>query len=234
MSLFRTIQTPCPSCGVPVSFDLVHSVNADRRPALRTEIMDRTFQRQTCPSCGDTFRLEPEFTYLHIGGKQFLSVWPASSLPHWAECEQRSLQAFNRFYGTEASPAAAALGRELSVRMAFGWEAAHEKLVVRAAGIDDHTLELAKISILRTVDGIPAGADRELRLLGIDADDNMVLGLFTTGSETLEEELVVPKALLGEIEAEPDAWQPLRDLLSAGPFVDVARLTIEPTPSVAA
>ena len=35
MSLFLTQELPCPSCRTPVSFELVHSVNADRRPDLR-------------------------------------------------------------------------------------------------------------------------------------------------------------------------------------------------------
>ena len=35
MSLFATVDVPCPSCGKPVSFEAVNSVNAVGRPDLR-------------------------------------------------------------------------------------------------------------------------------------------------------------------------------------------------------
>ena len=85
MSLFSTIETECPACEATSKYELVFSVNADRRPELRAEIMARTFQRLTCPECGGLFRLEPEFTYFHAAGKQFLTVRPASELPGWPE-----------------------------------------------------------------------------------------------------------------------------------------------------
>jgi hypothetical protein len=234
MSLFRTVETPCPVCGVGVEFEIVFSVNADRRPALRSEIMDRNFQKKPCPSCGDSFRMEPEFTYLHMGAKQFISVWPVSKLSLWGECERRAKEAFDRFYGAGAAPAAAEIGKELTVRAVFGWEALHEKLVAVEAGIDDVSLELAKILLMRNGDGPAMDDDFELRLLGIDAEQTMVIGQFATGSETLDSELTVPRALLDEIAADAEGWQALRDELTAGPFVDVARLMIPPGAALAA
>jgi len=232
MSLFKTVTTPCPSCSAPNSFDLVHSVNADRRPDLRAQILARSFQEQRCSACGHPFRVEPEFTYVHNGGRLWLAVWPASRLAAWAECEGRSRKAFDTFYGAQASPAAQVIGRELRARVAFGWEATHEKIVVMEAGIDDVTLELAKVTLLREVDGLGPQEDREIRLLGVDAQQRLVLGLFETGSETLLETLTVARALLDEIEAEAEGWQALREQLGEGPFVDLSRLTLA-TPPVA-
>ena len=234
MSLFRTIESPCPTCSVLVSFDLVHSVNADRRPALRAQLLDRSFQRETCPSCGEKFRTEPEFTYLHMGARQFLSVWPASKLSQWATCERRSLESFDRFYGPAASPAASAIGKDLTVRVAFGWEAAREKLVAAEVGIDDHSLELAKLLLIRSGEVPLPDEESELRLLEEDADHNLAFGQFAINSEALGDVFTVPRALLDEIEAAPEDWQELRDQLSAGPFVDMARLMIEPAEARAA
>lgn len=226
MSLFRTVLAECPSCKAPNSFELVHSVNADRRPDLRDEILERRFQEQACTGCGNVFRLEPEFSYVHNGGGLWLGVWPASKLDQWADCEARSRKAFDGFFGEAASAAAQAIGRELKPRVAFGWEGAHEKLVVMAAGIDDVTLELAKISLLRAVDGLGPMDDRELRLLGVGEDGNMVFGLFDTGSEALQDTLFVPRTLLDEIEADAEGWKALRNGFSGALFVDVARLTL--------
>ncbi len=228
MSLFRNIKTPCPACGTPIEFAVVYSVNADRRAALRDDIMAGTFQQKTCDTCGEIFRMAPEFTYLHVAAGQFISVWPTEKRETWPDSEQRSQFAFDNMYGANATPAAAAIGRELTFRIVFGWEALREKLFTHEADIDDRTLELAKLSLMRDVNGPPLDADMELRLLSIDNDQNLVLGLFETETQALTETITVPKTLIDEIEAAPDDWHELRDSLSAGPFVDVARLLIEP------
>lgn len=227
MSLFSTIETECPACNVTSPYELVFSVNADRRPELRAQILDRTFQRLNCPTCGQIFRIEPQFTYFNAAAKQFLTVRPADDLPRWPEQEARAIKTFNRFWGPEAGPVAAQIGSELAHRVAFGWEAAHEKLVIVEAGIDDVTLELAKFALLRTQSDIPIG-ESALRLVGIDQDGNLVLGLFKGADELVLEQFLVPRALLVEIEADAEAWAPLRAKLCEGPFIDIQRLLTVP------
>jgi hypothetical protein len=58
MSIFKTVELPCPTCATRVSFELVHSVNADRRPDLRQAVLDRSFQRAV-PACGLAFAPSP-------------------------------------------------------------------------------------------------------------------------------------------------------------------------------
>ncbi len=230
MSLFSTIETVCPHCDVDAEFELVFSVNADRRPELRARILDRTFQQLECQSCHKLFRIEPQFTYLHIGGKQFLTVWPSTDLLHWAEKETNSQSMFDRFWGPNSEPITAEIGRELVHRVTFGWEAAHEKLVAADAGIDDVLLELAKLAVIRSQgDGFSVG-ETALRLIGIDAQDNMILGLFQGADEHVFETFKVPRALLEEIDLDEE-WDVLRERLQAGPFVDMLRLVIEPVPA---
>ena len=104
-------------------------------------------------------------------------------------------------------------------------DAVHEKLIAAEAGIDDHTIELAKVGVIRNLDQAPVGANSELRLLGVD-DANLVLRWFQISSEDLKEVVTVPKTVLTEIDAKPEAWQSLRDDLTAGSFVDYRRLLI--------
>lgn len=232
MSLFSTIETVCPHCDVAAEFELVFSVNADRRPELRAEILGRTFQQLECPTCHQLFRMEPQFTYLHIQGGQYLTVWPSTDLMHWAAKEAESKNAFAKFWGPDTDPVTADIGRELTQRVAFGWEAAHEKFVAADAGIDDVTLELVKLAILRNQgDGLTIGA-QALRLVGVDDQSNLVLGLFEGADEHVYEQFTVPRTLLDEIDADEE-WDPLRERLEAGPFVDMLRLIIEPVPVVA-
>ena len=40
MSLFKETVIDCPSCARELSFETVHSLNADRRPDLRAEILN--------------------------------------------------------------------------------------------------------------------------------------------------------------------------------------------------
>ena len=99
MSVFEKTSLACPACGSTVVVDLVHSVNAVRRPDLRTAILDRSFQRTVCPACGAGFRVEPKFTYLDTGRKQFIAAMPASELPDWQEAEARAQASFDKAFG---------------------------------------------------------------------------------------------------------------------------------------
>lgn len=225
MSLFRTIEVPCPSCNVPVSFDLVHSVNADRRADLRAAILNRTFQQEKCPSCGFAFRTEPEFTYINLGRNQWIAVWPASKRARWSECERHSQQAYDKGFGQAAPPEAQELAKEVRPRVVFGWAALCEKLIAHDAGIDDVTLELAKLAVARNQDDSPLAGNVELRLLGVEGD-HLVLGWLQVGSEELTEVVRVSSDLIKEVEAQAADWKELRDELTSGIFVDMQKLMI--------
>ena len=59
MSLFTTTTIECTACETTSDFQAAGSVNADRRPDLRGEILDNVFQTVACPKCGEPLRLEP-------------------------------------------------------------------------------------------------------------------------------------------------------------------------------
>lgn len=221
MSVFNKTQLACPACGAAVTFELVHSVNAVRRPDLRAAILDRDFQRQPCPSCGTTFRVAPQFTYLDIKRKQFFAVWPASNLEQWQEFEARSQAACDRAFGPGSD--GAALAGNLLGRCVFGWLALNEKLIALEHGIDDVDLEVAKVAALRTLDNVKLGADREFRLVGA-TDDELMIGWLRTDTEEIEDQYRVPRQLLQDIQAEPDKWVALRAAVSGGMFVDYRRM----------
>ncbi|MCI0681070.1 MAG: CpXC domain-containing protein [Gemmataceae bacterium] len=222
MSVFNTTEMACPACGAAVTFQLVHSVNAVRRPDLRVAILDRSFQRQPCPSCGTSFRVEPEFTYLDIKRKQFLAVWPASKLAQWQEVEARSQASYDKAFGPGTDGAALAAGGMLA-RCVFGWLGLNEKLIAAEHGIDDVELEMAKLATLRELGDIKLGADREFRLVGA-TDDELAVGWLRTSTEDIDDEYSVPRQLLNDIHAEPEKWASLRADVSGGMFVDYRRL----------
>ena len=223
MSVFETTALACPSCGSSVDVELVHSVNAVRRPDLRKAILDRSFQRQDCPSCGTTFRVEPKFTYLDMRRKEFLAVWPASELPNWKEVEARSQASYDKAFGPGSEGAALADG--LQARCVFGWLGLNEKLIAAEHGIDDVNLELAKMATLRTMGDVKLGADREFRLVGA-TDDELIVGWLRTSNEEIADEYSVPRQILNDIEAAPDSWAALRADVAGDMFVDYRRQLI--------
>ena len=232
MSIFRPLALSCPACGASFPFDVVDSVNADRRPDLRQAILDGTFQRQDCPKCGKAFRVEPEMTYLDVGRKQWVLLQPAGSLPEWAELERHANSLFATAYGDKASPAAREIGRGLQVRVTFGWLALREKLYVADQGLDDVALELLKMALIRSLGDPPLDDDIELRLFEVDGDD-LLLAWFRAAEESPVETARVPRARYDQIAA-GEEWKALRDELTAGPFVDVHRLLVEPAETPAA
>ena len=83
MSMFNPATAPCPACGTVHRFQLVASVNADRRDDLRLAILDGSFQRETCAKCKTQFVLPPALTYLDVRRGQFILVQPLKVQEYW-------------------------------------------------------------------------------------------------------------------------------------------------------
>lgn len=222
MSIFRTVHMACPSCETPLAFELVLSINAGRRADQRQAILDGSFQRETCPACGAAFRVDPQFSYVDLTRGQYFGVWPQSSRADWAACAERTRAGFDTAYGAAAPPEAQALGAGLSVRAVFGWPALVEKLIAADAGIDDRSLEVAKLAILSSRSETPLPGRRELRAVAA-RDDAIVIAWVDTETEARADALAVPRKLIAEIEADPARWQALRDEVAAGVVVDFQR-----------
>src|SRR5688572_18317404 len=225
MSMFQTEQIECPACGSNVPFDVVYSVNAVLRPDLRSAILDRTFQREACGECGHSFRVEPEMTYLDMKNKQWILVRPFTDLQEWGQMEAYARTFFEAAFGPEAPGPSQALGRNLQVRVTFGWPAVREKVLCADLGLNDVELELLKFSLLRSVDNPPLSDTTELRLLGSQSD-KLALVWLNVENEEPKEVMNVPRGLYNEIAADKTGWKQLRDELSAGPFIDMRRLLV--------
>jgi hypothetical protein len=229
MSIFRTEKIKCPACGEAIEYGVVYSVNADRRPDLRDAIINGTFQQVDCPACGEGFRLQPSITYLDEGKHQWILVEAPGGLKKWIELEKQALSGFQQTYGAEAPAPAQEIGATLNPRVTFGWPAIKEKLLAAKFDINDATLELAKLSVIRGGGGtIPLADDVELRLIDV-LEDSLVLAWVKPATGEVIEALKLQRSLLKDIEAKPADWKPLRDELTAGPFVDIHRVLIAQT-----
>jgi len=222
MSVFRSVDVECPGCGTVVRINLVLSVNADRRPDLRDAIVDGSFQRFACASCGTSQRIDPAFTYVDLARKQYVGVWPTARRSDWQAAAAETQAAFEKAYGKAATGKAKELGAGVQVRAVFGWPALVEKILAAGAGIDDRTLELLKILVMRRSASTPVPGDIELRLVAVDGGDP-VIGWVDPVDGSVGEARKVGGGALAAIEAEPEAWAALRTDLGKGPVVDFQR-----------
>ncbi len=224
MSRLHSETFPCPHCGAEQEMGIVASINADRRPDLRQAVLDDSYQRGTCESCGKGFRLDPDLTYLDAARGQWLLVRPAEHLDEWPLTEALARQAFDRGYGAEASPDARELGAGMQPRLVFGWAAFREKLLCGEHGLDDVALELTKLAVMRAVEDMPLADDMELRLSAATADE-LTLTWTMSGGDLAVETLAVPRALYDGI-AKDKGWAEARAELAGAAFVDVNRILV--------
>lgn len=227
MSLFRPRNLVCPNCESAITMEAVGSVNADRRPDYRDAILASDFQDTTCPNCNETFRLQPEFNYLDAARGQWIASLPADRMPQYLAAEDDATALFATSYGERAPKAAQDVGKNLDVRVTFGWPAVREKLLIRQHDLDDVMIELTKLDVLRRVPSAPLKPGTELRLTAV-TDDMLVMVWIDTASEGVIEELLVPRALYDAIARDEESWAPTRAKLTDGPFVDMQKLYMGP------
>lgn len=224
MSIFNTEAFPCPECNEDVSFEVVASVNADRRPDLREAILDESFQRGTCANCEHTFRIEPQMTYFHLARHQWILVQPADDYAQWTQLEAIAQETFDVAYGADASAAAQEIGRDLKVRITFGWPAIREKLLCGEHGLDDVTLELLKLAAMQNLEDLPLSDENELRLNKVDGQELEFYWIETATGRPISS-MLIPRSAYNET-AEAVGFDELRTRLTSGPFVDMNRLLV--------
>jgi hypothetical protein len=192
---------------------------------LREQILDGSFQRESCAGCGKAMRMQPNFAYVDAGRGQWILVEPASGLATWPELEMAARETFAIGYGEGASRLARDIGRTLVPRVTFGWAALREKLVCQAAGLDDVTLECTKMLMLRGLGEVPLADGVDLRLVEATANELTFVWL-RSSDEVVAETLTVPRKLYAGVASEPAAWAELRGPLAAGLYVDMNRLLV--------
>lgn len=223
MSLFNSVNVACPGCGTVRTFDLVASVNADRRPDLRAAILDGSFQKQVCDGCGSTFRPPPALTYVDVGRGAWLMVGAVEDAENWTAFEAQARATFAKAYGTKAPLMAQEIGAAMHARLTFGWAGLVEKLLCGEHGLDDVQLELLKLAIMRQAAKPPLEEGMELRLVAADID-RLDLAWIKAEGETMLGTIHLPRGVYDEVAMEDALWQPLRQQFAGAVYVDLNRL----------
>lgn len=233
MSIVKPATLICAHCGHEQEVPYIHSINGDRKSELRDRILDNTIGQVTCEGCGVTLRSPPELTYWDQTNRLWLNVRPPQDENDWMTHEAETANVHAVTFGITAPPFVQELAEGMTKRLVFGWAGLREKLICQLEGIDDVTLELAKLAVMREGEGLSLPQGAALRLAS--ASDTELTFVWLVGLvESCEGVLDVPRALLHEIEATPEAWRSLRADLEQGFFVDVLRLFTAPEDEAAA
>lgn len=214
MSTFLPAPVTCPHCGSTVEANVARTVNAQRSPEYRDQILRGDFQLVTCQLCGEAYRFDHSFVYIDLDRGQWISCFALRDLERWRELEGAATRSFALACGPRAPRAAQELGAGVEVRTVFGYGALVEKILCLSAGIDDAELELGKLTLAR--DGLLPLARPGHRLVAID-ETSLTFADERSGAD--RRAIPVPDLTIDDARAR-DACTIMR----AGPFVDATRL----------
>ena len=226
MSIYTTETYACPNCGTIYEYNHFASINADRRPDLREEIISGTLELITCEPCELDIRPEPSFNYLDYANGLWIMALPLPDIARWDQEEKRAEELFSRAYGAQAPASAPKIGNQLSPRITFGWPALREKLVLKEADLDDLLSEKTKIAVLYNRLGNPVEPGVELRFFNA-METEFRMGWVDGESGKILQAFDIQRALY-ESTSEGDGWFELDSKIGAGMFVDMQRMFIDP------
>lgn len=223
MSLFTSMNVQCPNCNETQNINAVGSVNADRRPDYRDAILDESFQIITCSNCETKFRTEPLFNYLEVAKGHWIAAMPSRQMPDFLEIEDEVNATFSISYGDKAQASARDIGKDLKPRLTFGWPAVREKILIASLDLDDVTVELLKLDLLRRLPDAPFTPGIELRVVAGNTE-TLSFAWVNSGSEEVVQSFTASRELVDEITGNPEGWAEIRSQLTNGPFVDIQKL----------
>lgn len=251
MARFEERALTCPHCNHVAMRTVAVSVDADHGKAQVQEILDGTFQRFACESCGKRYRADGPLAYLDFDDKRWVGVFPEPEERRWWKLEREPAAAFERNMLEYAPPIVREWAPGFEIRAVFGLEALREKLVAWAAKIDDRVLEAYKLALLRSMGPYELGpaARPRLRAVRMDAARGELLDFEVPrrveraagadgepgGSEWRLAKIAIERRELDRVASNREEWAPVIEALAAGPYVDLGRLFIpQPDPEAEA
>jgi hypothetical protein len=225
MSVVQSEVVSCPHCGTEQIQRVAQSINAERSPHYRDQILAGEFQRPTCTQCSESFELSQPFIYVDLPRRHWFGVFSGADESGWREWEEAPQRALDV---ARSAPAGEGVVGDPRVRCVFGLSALREKLLLDDAGLDDVAVEIMKFCLVTSAD--PAAQqliteDRSLRIVTI-SETHFELISFVVDPEAEATLLSVPREVYDEIVAEPKRWRDLRTFLTSGPYVDAGRVFV--------
>lgn len=169
MSKHHIEKVTCPSCHHEGDFEVWDSINTVLDPEMKEKVLNQSIFLYTCPSCGETFRLNYSTLYHQMEDLVMIYLVPESEVE----------KTYEMFYGENAL--ADYRTEKYLYRIVTSANQLVEKIQIFDAGKDDRVMELVKLlatdSILKNDPDIEFD---ELRF-AVDDDGTNILVIINKG-----------------------------------------------------
>ena len=220
MGLSDVHDAPCPTCGTKAPQVFWASLDC----TSLDQVMNETLQRRVCEKCKIEIRFPPDLTYFDPLERLWIAARPLDAKAYWAGAEQTAKVTFEENFGAPAPATAQEIGNTLNARVTFGWSAFREKLIAAEYDLDDVTLEILKLVVIRDRPGNPFAPGNELRLEELRAGV-LEMSWIEAATDKRIDSFEAPLRLYESLHDAP-RWKDAKKRLSAGLFVDVNRILI--------
>ncbi|WP_372806776.1 CpXC domain-containing protein [Pontiella sp.] len=150
MSISRTVNITCPSCGTPQDVRLYDAINVDTEPQLKDALMQNQLNRVECSDCGLSFRVDKPVLYSDPKLKMLIHWVPETAdMDREAILEEfeQSLEKMNEMMPEDMDLP--------SVRLVMSRVELVELIFMLEAGLNQRVVEYVKYSIYtRNLDSI--------------------------------------------------------------------------------
>ena len=156
-------QIDCPQCKEKADFQVWDSVNVSLNSALKEKIKNGTFFDWQCPHCGKTTRIM--YPFLYIDMLHYFMIWFGNP----EQCDPELYQSMDL--------------EGYQFRNARTFNELLEKAAILENGLDDHAIEIQKLSIVQAIyrqtEGGKTGPLPDLLLFRqMMQEDNMLFSVF--------------------------------------------------------
>ncbi|MBT8043200.1 MAG: CpXC domain-containing protein [Pontiella sp.] len=169
MSISRTVNITCPSCGTPQDVQLYDAVNVETDPQLKDALMHNQLNRVECPDCELSFRVDLPMLY-NDPARKILIHW----VPETEEtAREQILEEFDR--SMEEMNSAMPDDIELpGVRLVLSRVELVELIFLIEAGLNQRVVEYVKYSIFtRNVEKVDPHTHRLLLNVQDSTDEEL-------------------------------------------------------------
>ena len=210
MSNWVKEEVACVRCHAPIAAARAATINVQRHPATRGQLLDGSFHRVTCGACGHVAQFDAHMLFSDFARGEFVEVQPSASSASWADHALSTPRVFGD--GLAQARAAGVVPERVRVRLVYGLAGLADKLRAWDAGLDDRVIELAKLALVLERGSAPTS----IHLVAVT--DELVFAVDGV------EHLAMPRASYDEIVGSSTRDPARIDKLFEGPFVSWVRV----------
>ena len=149
MSRFEVRTVTCPDCGHAQDVDIYFSINAEGLSHATSRLIDGSWERFICESCGRPFVIDNRLIYTDLRHNRWIVRYPFTDCARFRTLEDEAARVFAIEFLPRPPEPIRRKAAGVSPRICFGRPQLAEKLLAWRHGLDDRPLECLKLVLLR-------------------------------------------------------------------------------------